>query len=131
MIYQLLAFIVWNDHVLPHVYFLFPCILLSDERLSFRCSLGDVTNNDDHYKKALEVSNSKSARAMVKLMLILFSFLDHLVCGGSLYIGIGLGNGINDNRIAHSPSTKVFRPRLREFQTCSDLSMFPHVLMKL
>jgi hypothetical protein len=62
---------VWNDHVLPYVYFLFPCILLSDERLPFRCSLGDVTNNDDHYKKALEVSNSKSARAMVNSMLIL------------------------------------------------------------
>ncbi|KAF0907829.1 hypothetical protein E2562_020891 [Oryza meyeriana var. granulata] len=28
------------------------------------CSLGDVTNNDDHYKKALEVSNNKSARAL-------------------------------------------------------------------
>ncbi|TVU39421.1 hypothetical protein EJB05_12840, partial [Eragrostis curvula] len=28
------------------------------------CSLGDVTNNDDHYKKALEVSKNKSARAM-------------------------------------------------------------------
>jgi hypothetical protein len=44
-------------------------------RDSFRCSLGEVTNNDDHYKKALEVSNNKSARAMVKLMLILFSSL--------------------------------------------------------
>ncbi|KAG2641782.1 hypothetical protein PVAP13_2KG234200 [Panicum virgatum] len=31
------------------------------------CSLGDVTNNDDHYKKALEVSNNKSARAMRSL----------------------------------------------------------------
>lgn len=28
------------------------------------CSLGDATNNDDHYKKALEVSNNRSARAM-------------------------------------------------------------------
>ncbi|CAA7392042.1 unnamed protein product [Spirodela intermedia] len=27
------------------------------------CSLGDVTNNDAHYQKALEVSNNKSARA--------------------------------------------------------------------
>lgn len=131
MIYQVLVFIVWNDHVLSHVCFLFPCILLSDERLLFRCSLGDVTNNDDHYKKALEVSNSKSARAMVKLMLILFSFHDHLVCGGSLYIGIGLGNGINDNRIVHSPAQKFSEQGFREFQTCSDLSMFPHVLMKL
>jgi len=34
---------------------------------SYRCSLGDVTNNDDHYKKALEVSNNKSARAMRSL----------------------------------------------------------------
>jgi hypothetical protein len=34
---------------------------------SFRCSLGDVTNNDDHYKKALVVSNNKSARAMRSL----------------------------------------------------------------
>lgn len=39
---------------------------LNDPRLW--CSLGDVTNNDDHYKKALEVSNNKSARAMVKLL---------------------------------------------------------------
>uniref|UniRef100_A0A0D9WYG6 Uncharacterized protein n=1 Tax=Leersia perrieri TaxID=77586 RepID=A0A0D9WYG6_9ORYZ len=31
------------------------------------CSLGDVTNNDDHYKKALEVSNNKSARALRSL----------------------------------------------------------------
>lgn len=31
------------------------------------CSLGDVTNDDDHYKKALEVSNNKSARAMRSL----------------------------------------------------------------
>ncbi|KAL6871543.1 hypothetical protein ACP4OV_014372 [Aristida adscensionis] len=31
------------------------------------CSLGDVTNNDDHYKKALEVSSNKSARAMRSL----------------------------------------------------------------
>ncbi|KAL6639339.1 hypothetical protein ACP70R_023069 [Stipagrostis hirtigluma subsp. patula] len=31
------------------------------------CSLRDVTNNDDHYKKALEVSNNKSARAMRSL----------------------------------------------------------------
>ncbi|KAH0460323.1 hypothetical protein IEQ34_010986 [Dendrobium chrysotoxum] len=31
------------------------------------CSLGDVTTNDDCYKKALEVSNNKSARAMRSL----------------------------------------------------------------
>ena len=31
------------------------------------CSLGDATNNDDHYKKALEVSNNKSARALRSL----------------------------------------------------------------
>ncbi|XP_040382089.1 tetratricopeptide repeat protein 27 homolog isoform X2 [Oryza brachyantha] len=31
------------------------------------CSLGDVTNNDDYYKKALEVSNNKSARALRSL----------------------------------------------------------------
>ncbi|XP_047085132.1 tetratricopeptide repeat protein 27 homolog [Lolium rigidum] len=31
------------------------------------CSLGDATNNDDHYKKALEVSNKKSARALRSL----------------------------------------------------------------
>ncbi|WVZ63019.1 hypothetical protein U9M48_012697 [Paspalum notatum var. saurae] len=31
------------------------------------CSLGDVTNNDDHYKKALEVSNNRCARAMRSL----------------------------------------------------------------
>lgn len=90
-------------------------------RDSFRCSLGDVTNNDDHYKKALEVSNNKSARAMVNLMLILFSFLDHLVCEGSLYTWIGLGNGIDDNRIAHSSSTNVLRPR---FERVSNMFWF-------
>ncbi|PKA64070.1 putative UDP-N-acetylglucosamine--peptide N-acetylglucosaminyltransferase SPINDLY [Apostasia shenzhenica] len=31
------------------------------------CSLGDVTNNDSCYEKALEVSNNKSARAMRSL----------------------------------------------------------------
>ncbi|KAI4994400.1 hypothetical protein ZWY2020_029448 [Hordeum vulgare] len=31
------------------------------------CSLGDATNNDDHYKKALEVSDNKSARALRSL----------------------------------------------------------------
>ncbi|KAG0448913.1 hypothetical protein HPP92_027599 [Vanilla planifolia] len=31
------------------------------------CSLGDVTNKDDYYEKALEVSNNKSARAMVEV----------------------------------------------------------------
>ncbi|XP_020581812.1 tetratricopeptide repeat protein 27 homolog isoform X2 [Phalaenopsis equestris] len=31
------------------------------------CSLGDVTNNDDFYEKALEISNNKSARAMRSL----------------------------------------------------------------
>uniref|UniRef100_A0ACD5UN51 Uncharacterized protein n=1 Tax=Avena sativa TaxID=4498 RepID=A0ACD5UN51_AVESA len=31
------------------------------------CSLGDATKNDDHYKKALEVSNNKSARALRSL----------------------------------------------------------------
>lgn len=30
-----------------------------------RCSLGDVTNNDTCYEKALEVSDDKSARAKV------------------------------------------------------------------
>jgi len=30
-----------------------------------RCSLGDVTNYDACYEKALEVSNDKSARAKV------------------------------------------------------------------
>ncbi|KAG0480158.1 hypothetical protein HPP92_011016 [Vanilla planifolia] len=33
----------------------------------YRCSLGDVTNKDDYYEKALEVSNNKSARAMRSL----------------------------------------------------------------
>ncbi|XP_047083724.1 tetratricopeptide repeat protein 27 homolog [Lolium rigidum] len=31
------------------------------------CSLGDATNNDDHYRKALEVSSNKSARALRSL----------------------------------------------------------------
>lgn len=31
------------------------------------CSLGDATNNEDHYRKALEVSNNKSARALRSL----------------------------------------------------------------
>uniref|UniRef100_A0ACD5TUF3 Uncharacterized protein n=1 Tax=Avena sativa TaxID=4498 RepID=A0ACD5TUF3_AVESA len=31
------------------------------------CSLGDASNNDDHYRKALEVSNNKSARALRSL----------------------------------------------------------------
>jgi tetratricopeptide (TPR) repeat protein len=31
------------------------------------CSLGDATNNADHYKKALEVSNNRSARALRSL----------------------------------------------------------------
>lgn len=30
-----------------------------------RCSLGDITNDDSCYEKALEVSNNKSARAKV------------------------------------------------------------------
>lgn len=33
--------------------------------LNFRCSLGDVTNNDSCYEKALEVSENRSARAKV------------------------------------------------------------------
>jgi len=32
-----------------------------------RCSLGDVTNTDAYYDKALEVSNNKSTRAKVKV----------------------------------------------------------------
>lgn len=34
-----------------------------------RCSLGDVTNNDACYEKALEVSNGRSARAKVAFTL--------------------------------------------------------------
>ncbi|PIA48973.1 hypothetical protein AQUCO_01300087v1, partial [Aquilegia coerulea] len=37
------------------------CELPNDPRLW--CSLGDVTNNDAYYEKALEVSNNRSARA--------------------------------------------------------------------
>ncbi|OVA09405.1 Tetratricopeptide repeat-containing domain [Macleaya cordata] len=37
------------------------CEVPNDPRLW--CSLGDVTNNDAHYEKALEVSNNRSARA--------------------------------------------------------------------
>lgn len=81
-------------------------------RDSFRCSLGDVTNNDDHYRKALEVSNNKSARAMVKLMSNYISFLDHLICGESLYMGIGIGLR-NNSVTAHLASNKVFRRGLR------------------
>ena len=33
-----------------------------------RCSLGDVTNDDACYEKALEVSNNRSARAKVILI---------------------------------------------------------------
>lgn len=40
------------------------CGLLTRETFC-RCSLGDVTNNDACYEKALEVSNDKSARAKV------------------------------------------------------------------
>ena len=36
-----------------------------------RCSLGDVTNDDACYEKALEVSNNRSARA--KVILIVYS----------------------------------------------------------
>lgn len=32
-----------------------------------RCSLGDVTNTDAYYERALEISNNKSARAKVKI----------------------------------------------------------------
>jgi tetratricopeptide (TPR) repeat protein len=41
------------------------CVTPNDPRLW--CSLGDATNNDDHYRKALEVSNNKSARALRSL----------------------------------------------------------------
>ena len=37
----------------------------NDPRLC--CLLGDGTNNDDHYRKALEASNNKSARALRSL----------------------------------------------------------------
>ena len=33
-----------------------------------RCSLGDITNDDACYEKALEVSNNRSARAKVILI---------------------------------------------------------------
>ena len=70
--YQVLLFICVDYGVtlfrLIFVCFLFAFCYLTRDYFSFRCSLGDVTNNDDHYKKALEVSNNKSARAMVKLL---------------------------------------------------------------
>lgn len=34
----------------------------------FRCSLGDVTNDDAYYEKALEVSDNKSVRAKVEAL---------------------------------------------------------------
>lgn len=40
-----------------------------------RCSLGDVTNDDTYYEKALEVSNNRSARAKVIL----------IMCNGQAY----------------------------------------------
>ncbi|OEL26550.1 Tetratricopeptide repeat protein 27-like protein, partial [Dichanthelium oligosanthes] len=57
------------------------------------CSLGDVTNNDDHYKKALEVSNNKSARAMDK-------DLDKAVDAFSRAVQIDPENGEAWNNIA-------------------------------
>ncbi|RLN35301.1 hypothetical protein C2845_PM03G27080 [Panicum miliaceum] len=58
-----------------------------------KCSLGDVTNNDDHYKKALEVSNNKSARAMDK-------DLDKAVDAFSRAVQIDPENGEAWNNIA-------------------------------
>jgi hypothetical protein len=49
---------------------LFGIIYFSREYYS-RCSLGDTTNNDACYEKALEVSNNRSARAKVSLCICL------------------------------------------------------------
>ncbi|KAF3795694.1 Tetratricopeptide repeat protein [Nymphaea thermarum] len=43
------------------------------------CSLGDVTNNDENYVKALEVSNGKSARALRSLARSAYSREDYEV----------------------------------------------------
>ena len=49
-----------------------------------RCSLGDVTNDDACYQKALEVSNDKSARAKVIPFLAINLLSICFLCG--LYV---------------------------------------------
>ncbi|KAM0831147.1 hypothetical protein ACQ4PT_065744 [Festuca glaucescens] len=64
---------LWDNLIYCYRY-AFPLAILINARLLVTpndprlwCSLGDATNNDDHYKKALEVSNNRSARALRSL----------------------------------------------------------------
>lgn len=55
------------------------------QNINFRCSLGDVTNNDACYEKALEVSENKPARALV---LLLLKTKETSYCFPDLFLGL-------------------------------------------
>jgi len=60
------------------LFFHFSIFIFLSTQLFSRCSLGDITENDACFEKALEVSNNRSYTAKVCLCIFVFFCLPHI-----------------------------------------------------